>query len=165
MAQTTALLGEGPSANALGTGVSAIAIFGLGRSACTHRRSISACRPGACSGVVMRAPIARKASRSESSSCAAARTATTRTIMITPAPAVSRTTTNPTYRPPSRNRVINIRACRPGSRPKLDCLVRIASRSRDPGWSAMGGGPHPSSRTTSTRSHGAPPFVRGVVTV
>lgn len=40
VAHTTALRGERPIANAFGTDVSAIAIRGLGRSACTHSRPI-----------------------------------------------------------------------------------------------------------------------------
>ncbi len=47
VAHTTALFFERPIANAFGIGVSATAIFGLGRSAWMQRRSIIACRPGA----------------------------------------------------------------------------------------------------------------------
>jgi heat shock protein HtpX len=42
VAHTVAFLGERPSANAFGMRVLATATFGLGRSACTHRRSIIA---------------------------------------------------------------------------------------------------------------------------
>ena len=47
VAHTVADLGERPSANAFGIAVWATATFGLGRSACTHRRSIIACSCGA----------------------------------------------------------------------------------------------------------------------
>ena len=50
VAQTVAFLGERPSAKAFGIAVLATAIFGLGRSACTHRRSIIACSCGASCG-------------------------------------------------------------------------------------------------------------------
>ena len=50
VAHTVADFGERPSANAFGIRVSATATFGLGRSACTHRRSIIACSSGACCG-------------------------------------------------------------------------------------------------------------------
>ena len=50
VAQTVADLGERPSANAFGIACLATATFGLGRSACTHRRSIIACSCGACCG-------------------------------------------------------------------------------------------------------------------
>ena len=73
VAHTVAFFGERPIANALGIRVSATAIFGLGRSACTHRRSIIACSSGASAGVTSRAPIARSASLSEPNSWNAAR--------------------------------------------------------------------------------------------
>ncbi len=50
VAHTVAFLGERPSAKAFGMRVLAMAIFGLGRSACTQRRSIIACSSGACGG-------------------------------------------------------------------------------------------------------------------
>ncbi len=73
VAHTVAYLGERPSAKALGMRVSATATFGLGRSACTHRRSIIACSSGASAGVTSRAPIARSASLSEPNSWNSAR--------------------------------------------------------------------------------------------
>ena len=73
VAQTVAFFGPRPSANAFGIRVSATATFGLGRSACTHRRSIIACSSGASAGVTSRAPIARSASLSEPKSWNAAR--------------------------------------------------------------------------------------------
>ena len=65
VAQTVADFGERPSAKAFGMRVSATAIFGFGRSAWMHRRSIIACSSGASAGVTSRAPIARRASLSE----------------------------------------------------------------------------------------------------
>ena len=53
VAQTVAVLGERPIANALGIGVSAIATRGLGRLAWMHRRSIRACSRGASCGVTI----------------------------------------------------------------------------------------------------------------
>ena len=73
VAHTVADFGERPSANAFGMRVSATATFGLGRSACTHRRSIIACSSGASAGVTSRAPIARSASLSEPKSWNSAR--------------------------------------------------------------------------------------------
>ena len=73
VAQTVADFGERPSANALGMRVSATATLGLGRSACTHRRSIIACSSGAWAGVTSRAPIAWSASLSEPKSWKTAR--------------------------------------------------------------------------------------------
>jgi hypothetical protein len=67
------LRGERPIANAFGTRVSASAIRGLGRSACTHRRSTIACSAGASRGDTSRAPTARKASLSDRNSCPSAR--------------------------------------------------------------------------------------------
>ena len=58
VAHTVADLGERPSANAFGMRVSATATLGLGRSACTHRRSIMACSSGASAGDTSRAPMA-----------------------------------------------------------------------------------------------------------
>ena len=45
--QTVEAFRDRPVANAFGMSVLAIAILGFGRSACTHRRSTSAWRPGA----------------------------------------------------------------------------------------------------------------------
>ena len=88
VAQTVAFFGERPSAKALGMRVSATATFGLGRSACTHRRSIIACSSGASAGVTSRAPMARRASLSEPKSWNSARpTAMMPTVApFTPAP-------------------------------------------------------------------------------
>src|SRR5206468_2464056 len=63
VAHTVAFFGLRPSANALGIAVSATATRGLGRSACTHRRSTIACSSGASAGVTSRPPIARRNSR------------------------------------------------------------------------------------------------------
>ena len=65
VAHTVAILGERPSAKALGIRVSATAILGFGRSAWMHRRSIIACSSGASAGDTSRAPMARSASLSE----------------------------------------------------------------------------------------------------
>ncbi len=63
--QTAACLGERPVANAFGTGVSMIAIFGFGRSAIAQRRSTTSCSAGASSRVTTFAPAAASASLSE----------------------------------------------------------------------------------------------------
>ena len=83
-------------ANAFGTGVSATAIRGLGRSAWMQSRSIIAWRPGASWGETSLAPMAASASLSERNSCASASTATTATKIPTPAPAATRIPTKPT---------------------------------------------------------------------
>ena len=69
MTQTVEALRDRPVANAFGMSVSAIAIVGFGRSACTQRRSTSAWRPGASDGEASCAPIARRASLSDRNSC------------------------------------------------------------------------------------------------
>ena len=69
VAHTVAVFCERPMAKAFGIGVSATAIFGLGRSAWMQSRSIIACRPGACSGVTSFAPIAARPSLSETKNC------------------------------------------------------------------------------------------------
>ena len=61
VAQTTAALGLRPVAKALGTSVSAMATRGLGMSASAHRRSITPCSSGACSGVTSLACMANMA--------------------------------------------------------------------------------------------------------
>ena len=94
--QTTALLGERPMANAFGTLVSAIASLGFGRSAWMQRRSIIACRPGACSGVTSLAPIAARPILSDRNSCPTSSAPRMTTMMPTPAPAANRTPTNTT---------------------------------------------------------------------
>ena len=58
MAHTTAALGLRPVANAFGTSVCAMATLGLGMSASAHRRSITPCSCGACSGVTSLACMA-----------------------------------------------------------------------------------------------------------
>ena len=65
VAQTVAVFCERPSAKALGTGEATTAIFGLGMSAWTQRRSIIACSSGASCGETSWAPIERSASLSE----------------------------------------------------------------------------------------------------
>src|SRR3954469_19644400 len=87
---------ERPIANALGISVSAIAIRGFGRSACTHRRSTTACSPGASDGDTMCAPIARSASLSERNSCASASPPTTTSMTTAPVPAHTSTATSVT---------------------------------------------------------------------
>jgi hypothetical protein len=57
--------GERPIANAFGIVVSAIASFGIGRFACTHRRSTIPNSSGACDGETSCAPIDARASLSE----------------------------------------------------------------------------------------------------
>ena len=69
VAQTVACFCERPMAKALGIGVSATEMRGLGRSAWMHRRSIIACSSGASCGETSRAPIERSASLSEVKNC------------------------------------------------------------------------------------------------
>ena len=65
VAQTVAVLGERPTANALGIGVSAIASRGIGRLAWMHSRSTIACSSGASCALTSCAPIEASASLSE----------------------------------------------------------------------------------------------------
>ena len=125
VAHTVAFFWDRPSANALGTGVSATAIFGLGRSAWMQSRSIIACRPGACSGETSLAPIEASASLSEVNSCSSARPPMTTAMMAAPAPAASSAPAKATYSSPSRNIVTSIRNWRPGSRLKTALEVAI----------------------------------------
>ncbi len=96
VAQTVALLGERPSANAFGIAVLATATFGFGRSACTHRRSIIACSCGASCGVTMRAPMAASASLSDANRLTAASPPAIRITKNALAMNCSRTTTSTT---------------------------------------------------------------------
>jgi hypothetical protein len=109
VAQTTAPFLERPIANAFGTGVSATAIFGFGRSAWMQSFSIIACRPGACSGVVTFAPIDASAILSERKSCASSRMDRNTIISPAPAPNENRTKAKTTYSSPIRNIVLSIR--------------------------------------------------------
>ncbi len=67
--QTVAVLGERPTAKALGIGVSAIARRGIGRFAWMHSRSTIACSSGAWAGLTSWAPIEARASLSEVKYC------------------------------------------------------------------------------------------------
>ena len=96
VAQTVADLGERPIANAFGIRVLATATRGLGRSACTHSRSIIACSCGASCGVTTRAPIAARASLSDAKSCTSARPPAMIATVGPWTPAPSRTTTKTT---------------------------------------------------------------------
>ena len=118
VAQTVAFLGERPSANAFGIDVLATATFGLGRSACTHRRSIIACSCGASCGrddaaahrgqreLVGREQVQRPRARPRSRSSGSRSAGSTRS-----------TTASTTYTAPSRNMVTAIRTCSPVSLP------------------------------------------------
>ena len=96
VAHTVADFGERPTAKAFGIEVWATAIFGFGRSACTHRRSIIACSCGACSGVTTRAPMAASASLSEAKMLTSARPPAMTATIAPLAPLASRATTSPT---------------------------------------------------------------------
>ena len=87
VAHTVAFFGERPRANAFGMRVLAMATFGLGRSACTHRRSIIAWNSGASAGETSRAPMAASAILSDAKSCRSASppAITTITAALTPA--------------------------------------------------------------------------------
>ena len=82
-----AVLGERPTAKALGIGVSATATRGIGRLAWMHRRSIVPTSSGSSAAVTWRAPIEASASLSALKYCtrnsAPAMTAT----VTAPAPA------------------------------------------------------------------------------
>ncbi len=125
VAHTVELFCERPRANALGTSVSATAIFGLGRSAWMHRRSIIACSPGACAGETSLAPIEASASLSEVNSCRSARPPMTTAMTAAPVPAASSAPAKATYSSPSRNMVTSIRNWRPGSRLNIAFEVAI----------------------------------------
>ena len=56
VAHTVAAFCERPIAKALGIGVSITRTRGLGRSACTHRRSMIPCSSGSCAGVTSLTP-------------------------------------------------------------------------------------------------------------
>ena len=109
VAHTTALFFERPIANAFGIGVSATAIFGLGRSAWMQSFSIIAWSPGACSGVTCFAPMEASAILSERKSCASSRPAQNTTMIPTPAPSEKSTAEKATYSSPIRNSVVSIR--------------------------------------------------------
>ena len=94
MAQTVAVLGERPIANALGIGVSAIATRGLGRLACMHRRSIRACSRGASCGLTMRAPIDSRAILSDVKYWTRNRPPAITAIVTPPAPDATKTATS-----------------------------------------------------------------------
>ena len=115
VAQTTALFFERPIANAFGTGVSATAILGLGRSAWMQSFSIIAWRPGACSGVTTLAPIDASAILSERKSCASSSPPRTTTMIAKPAPSEKSTNAKAAYSSPSRKIVVSIRIWSPGS--------------------------------------------------
>ena len=96
VAHTVAFLGERPSAKAFGIEVLATAIFGFGRSACTHSRSIIACSCGASCGETTRAPMALSASLSDAKRFSAARPPAMIATVTPPTPTASRATTNTT---------------------------------------------------------------------
>ena len=109
VAHTVAFFCERPIANALGTSMSATAIFGFGRSAWMQSRSIIECSPGASAGETSFAPIAASASLSEKNSWAAVIAPITTTIVTAPAPAAISAPTKATYSSPSRKSVASIR--------------------------------------------------------
>ena len=76
--------------------MSATAIFGFGRSAWMHSRSIIACRPGASSGETSLAPIADSASLSEKKSWPKDSAPMITTIRTIPVPAAKRAPTSAT---------------------------------------------------------------------
>ena len=96
VAHTVADFGERPSAKAFGIEVCATAIFGFGRSACTHSRSIIACSCGACCGVTTRAPMAASASLSDAKTFSSARPPAMIATVTPLAPEASRATTSTT---------------------------------------------------------------------
>jgi len=118
VAQTVAVFGERPIANAFGMRVSAIATRGFGRSAWTHSRSTIACSCGASCGETSRAPIARSASLSDVNSCRSSSPPAITAMTMPLAPAANSTPTKITYTSPSRNSVNVIRSWRPVSLPK-----------------------------------------------
>jgi len=96
VAQTTALLGLRPVANAFGTSTSAIATAGLGMSAKAHNRSMTACNSGASAGATIRPCIAYSAMRSENQYCANSNPPATTTAMTALLISTIRVTVNTT---------------------------------------------------------------------
>ena len=92
VAHTVAFFCERPIANAFGIGVSATATRGLGRSACTHSRSIMGVQLRRLGGrdLPWRPARAARACRRRRAGRRAAPPATT-TIVIAPAPAANST--------------------------------------------------------------------------
>src|SRR5215208_67074 len=115
---TVAFLGERPRAKAFGWRDSATATLGLGRSACTQRRSTIACSSGACSGVTSWAPMAASASLSEANTWTSSSTTAMTPTSAPLSPAASRAATSTAYTAPSRNSTKTILTCRPVSLPK-----------------------------------------------
>ena len=91
MAQTVVDLRERPIAKALGIAVSITHTRGLGRSACTHSRSMIPCSSGSSAGETSLTPIDAIAILSEANSCNSSSTTATTTISPAPAPTAKRT--------------------------------------------------------------------------
>ena len=86
VAQTVADFCERPIANAFGIEVSITQTRGLGRLACTHRRSMIPCSSGSCAGETSLTPIVASAILSEANSWPPSSTSATITMMPAPAP-------------------------------------------------------------------------------
>ena len=96
VAHTVADFCDRPIAQAFGIEVSITPTRGLGRSACTHSRSMIPCSSGSCAGETSLTPIVASAILSEANSCTSSSTSATTTIRPAPAPAANSTPTNTT---------------------------------------------------------------------
>ena len=129
VAHTVAPFCERPIANALGIGCSITHTRGLGRSACTHSRSMIPCSSGSSWGETSLTPIVPIAILSEVNSCSPISARATTRIVTPLAPTANSTPTSTTYTTTSRNIVSTIRACRPVSLPNAlrPCLWVVAA--------------------------------------
>ena len=114
---TVAFLGDRPIANAFGNWVSTSATLGLGRLACTHRRSIIACSSGAWSGVTSWAPMAASPILSEAKSWTSRSTTAITATRAALTPAAISAATSTAYTAPSRKSTRTIRNWSPVSLP------------------------------------------------
>ncbi len=96
VAQTVADFCERPIAKALGIGVSITQTRGLGRFACTQRRSMMPCSSGSCSGVTCLTPSVAIAILSEVKSCNSRKTSAIGRIAAVAVPAAIKAPMNTT---------------------------------------------------------------------
>ncbi len=96
VAHTVVFLRERPIAKAFGIEVSITQTRGLGRSACTHSRSMIPCSSGSSAGETSLTPSVAIAILSEANSCSSSRKTATTTITPAPAPAANSTPTKTT---------------------------------------------------------------------
>ncbi len=94
MAHTVAFFCERPIAKAFGIAFSITHTLGLGRSACTHSRSMSPCSSGSSWGETSLTPIIPIAILSEVNSCRPSSASATTRIVTPPAPTAISTPTS-----------------------------------------------------------------------